>query len=109
MTEPLRIDIWSDIAGQWCYVGKSRLEAALALSRVPDAPPVEVVWRSFQLDPSAPRVVPASPSYTERLAKKYGTSPAQAQAMIERMVETAAAEGIAMDLEHIQPGNTFDA
>jgi predicted DsbA family dithiol-disulfide isomerase len=54
-------------------------------------------------------VVAASPSYTERLAKKYGTSPAQAQAMIERMVETAAAEGIAMDFEHIQPGNTFDA
>jgi len=54
MMKPLRIDVWSDIACPWCYVGKRRLEAALdTLSREGNAPTVEVVWRAFELDPSA--------------------------------------------------------
>ncbi|HEX6240937.1 MAG TPA: DsbA family oxidoreductase, partial [Polyangiales bacterium] len=105
MSEPLRIDIWSDIACPWCYVGKRRLEAALKQFPAP----VAVTWHSFQLDPSAPRTLPASPPYAERLARKYGVPPAQGQAMITRMVQTAAEDGLAMDFERIQPGNTFDA
>jgi predicted DsbA family dithiol-disulfide isomerase len=110
MTEALRIDIWSDIACPWCYVGKRRLESAL--TRFRDQTPaaqVELTWHSFQLDPSAPRTLPGDQCYAERLARKYGTSPAQGQAMLERMVQTAALEGIAMDFERIRPGNTFDA
>jgi predicted DsbA family dithiol-disulfide isomerase len=106
MAAVLQVDIWSDIACPWCYVGKRRFEAALA--DYPARAQVHVVWRSFQLDPSAPRVQPEQ-CYAERLAAKYGTSPAQAQALIERMVQTAASDGIAMDFERIQPGNTFDA
>jgi predicted DsbA family dithiol-disulfide isomerase len=110
MTEALRIDIWSDIACPWCYVGKRRLEAALARFREahPNAK-VELTWHSFQLDPSAPRTLSGDQCYAARLARKYGTSPAQGQAMVERMVQTAALDGIAMDFERIQPGNTFDA
>jgi predicted DsbA family dithiol-disulfide isomerase len=110
MTEPLRIDIWSDIACPWCYVGKRRLEAALTRFREthPDAT-IELTWHSFQLDPGAPRVLPPETCYAERLARKYGTSPAQGQAMVERMVQIAAADGVAMDFERIRPGNTFDA
>jgi predicted DsbA family dithiol-disulfide isomerase len=106
----LRIDIWSDIACPWCYVGKRRLEQALAGFRrdVPGAD-VEVVWRAFELDPSAPRVRDTRQSYAERLAHKYGTTPPQAQAMIDRMVDTAAADGLALRFDHIRPGNTFDA
>lgn len=108
--EPLRIDVWSDVACPWCYVGKRRLESALARFReAHPAAPVALTWRAFQLDPSAPRTLPADSCYAERLARKYGTSPAQGQAMIERMVHTAAGEGIAMDFERIRPGNTFDA
>jgi len=103
----LRIDIWSDIACPWCYVGKRRLEAALA--RFAHAGEVEIVWRAFELDPSAPRVRDAAQSYAERLGGKYGASPAQAQTMIDRMVATAAGDGIAMRFDHIRPGNTFDA
>ncbi len=106
MSEVLQVDIWSDIACPWCYVGKRRFEAALARSSRRDQ--VQVRWRSFQLDPSAPRVQPER-CYAERLADKYGTSRAQAQALIERMVQTAASDGIAMDFERIRPGNTFDA
>jgi len=103
----LRVDIWSDIACPWCYVGKRRFEAALASFAQRDS--VQVVWRSFQLDPSAPRTLPEAPSYAERLAKKYGTTPAQGAAMINRMTETARLDGIAMNFDHIRPGNTFDA
>ncbi|HEX8114772.1 MAG TPA: DsbA family oxidoreductase, partial [Kofleriaceae bacterium] len=103
----LRIDIWSDIACPWCYVGKRRLEQALA--RFSHRDDVEVVWRAFELDPSAPRVRDTRQSYAERLARKYGTTPAQAQAMIDRMVDTAAGDGLALRFDHIRPGNTFDA
>ena len=104
--ETLRIDIWSDIACPWCYVGKRRLEAALGLD---GAPRVELVWRSFELDPAAPKVAPADPPYTERLAKKYGTSPERAGDMIQRMSQVAATDGIDMRFDRIRPGNTFDA
>ncbi|HMG24952.1 MAG TPA: DsbA family oxidoreductase [Kofleriaceae bacterium] len=103
----LRIDIWSDIACPWCYVGKRRLEAALA--QFAHAGEVEIAWRAFELDPAAPRVRDATQSYAERLGSKYGASPAQAQGMIDRMVATAASDGIAMRFDHIRPGNTFDA
>ncbi len=103
----LRIDIWSDIACPWCYVGKRHLEQALA--RFPHKDDVAIVWRAFELDPSAPKIRDASQSYAERLAGKYGTTPAQAQGMIDRMVDTAARDGLEFRFDRIRPGNTFDA
>jgi len=103
----LRVDVWSDIACPWCYVGKRHLEAALARFAQRDS--VEVVWRAFELDPSAPRTRPLDVSYSERLGKKYGTSKAKAEAMISRMVDVAAADGLDFRFDHIKPGNTFDA
>lgn len=103
----LRIDIWSDIACPWCHVGKRRLEAALARFAHRDA--VEIVWRAFELDPSAPRVIDLSVSYAQRLARKYGSSLQQAEAMIARMTEVARADGLDFHFERVKPGNTFDA
>jgi predicted DsbA family dithiol-disulfide isomerase len=103
----LRIDIWSDIACPWCYVGKRRLEQAL--ERFAHKAEVDVVWRAFELDPSAPRVRDRSQSYAQRLASKYGTQPEQAQGMIDRMVGVAAHDGLEFRFDRIQPGNTFDA
>jgi predicted DsbA family dithiol-disulfide isomerase len=105
--EKLRIDIWSDIACPWCYVGKRHLEQAL--EKFAHRDDVDIVWRAFELDPSAPRVRDTSQSYAERLARKYGTDAGKAQMMIDRMVNTAAQDGIAMRFDHIRPGNTFDA
>ncbi len=102
----LRVDVWSDIACPWCYVGKRRLEAALAT--FPHSNDVEVAWRAFELDPTAPRERDRTP-YAERLAQKYGSSLAQAQEMITRMVDVAQADGLDFDFERIRPGNTFDA
>jgi predicted DsbA family dithiol-disulfide isomerase len=103
----LRIDVWSDIACPWCYVGKRHLEAALA--RFPHRNAVEVVWRAFELDPSAPREREQTTSYADRLAKKYGTSAREAQTRIDRMTDIARADGLVFDFERIRPGNTFDA
>lgn len=107
MSARLTVEVWSDIACPWCSIGKRRLEAALASFAQRDD--VDVVWRAFELDPSAPAVkVPRIP-YAERLAAKYRTSTAQADEMIRRMTETAAAEGLDFRFDLIRPGNTFDA
>src|SRR5688572_13548676 len=103
----LRIDVWSDIVCPWCYVGKRRLEAALA--QFPQRAAVEVVWRAFELDASAPAVRDEGVPYAERLARKYGTTVDQAQKMIERMIEVAAADGLDFRFDRIRPGRTFDA
>lgn len=99
----MRIDIWSDIACPWCAVGKANLDTALA--EFPH--PVEVVWRSFELNPGATDVREAD--YAHLLARKYGTSDAGGQAMIDRMVATGRGAGVTLDFSAIKPGNTFDA
>jgi predicted DsbA family dithiol-disulfide isomerase len=103
----LRVHVWSDIACPWCYVGKRRLETALG--RLAAAGPVEVVWRAFELDPGAPRAQPAGVSYSERLARKYGTTVEEGQVMIDRMTAVAAGDGLDFHFDRIRPGNTFDA
>lgn len=103
----LRVDVWSDIACPWCYIGKRRLEGAIA--RMPSPRRVEVVWRSFQLDPRAPRVSRTRTSYAERLARKYRASLEQANATVERMTAVAAADGLTLRFDRVRPANTFDA
>jgi predicted DsbA family dithiol-disulfide isomerase len=103
----LSIDVWSDIACPWCYVGKRRLEAAIAA--FPHREAVKVVWHAFELDPAAPRVRDRSVSYAERLAKKYGRSAAQAETMLQNMTAVAAGDGLEFHFERVQSGNTFDA
>ena len=106
MAKQLSLQIWSDIVCPWCYVGKRRLEAALA--RFPHRAAVSVSWRAFELDSSAPAVRDHEP-YAQRLARKYGGSAAQAQTMIDRMVGIAKADGLDFDFSRARPGNTFDA
>jgi predicted DsbA family dithiol-disulfide isomerase len=101
----LRIDIWSDIACPWCWIGKRRLEAALAELRTD----VRVVWRAFELDPSAPRERDRSVSYAQRLSKKYGTQIHEAESMIARMTAVAREDGLDFRFDRIRSGNTFDA
>jgi predicted DsbA family dithiol-disulfide isomerase len=103
----LRIDVWSDIVCPWCYVGKRRLEAALAQFAHRNA--VEVVWRAFELDPAAPAIRDEGVPYAERLAGKYGVTVDEARKMIDRMIEVAAADGLDFRFDRIRPGRTFDA
>lgn len=105
ITERMHVEIWSDIACPWCYVGKRRFEAALAEFEHRDD--VRVTWRSFELDPAAPRERPHDGA--THLAEKYGTSRDEALAMQARMAETAAGEGLDFRFDRIRLGNTFDA
>ena len=99
----LRVDIWSDIACPWCYIGKRRFERAL--SQFADAPQVEVVWHSFELDPAAP--AQDDRSLKAILGQKYGLDDARAQGMLDGMTATAAAEGLEYHLGRARPANTF--
>ena len=103
----LAIDVWSDIACPWCYVGKRRLEAALA--RFPHRDAVDVTWRAFELDPSAPRERDPGVTYAERLAKKYGSSVTEAEARLRSMTDVAKADGLTFRFDRVRSGNTFDA
>lgn len=103
----LHIDIWSDVACPWCYVGKRRLEAALARFEHRDA--VDLTWRAFELDPSSPAIRDGSQSYAERLARKYGLPVVRAEEMIRQMTATAAADGLELRFDRVRAGNTFDA
>lgn len=101
----LPIDIWSDIACPWCWVGKRHLEEAVAAAGIP----VDRRWRAFELNPEAPREAPESVDYAQRLADKYRTSKEEAREMIDRMVERGRAAGVEMRFDRIRPSRTFDA
>jgi len=101
----MRVEIWSDIVCPWCYIGKRRFETALA--EFPHADDVEVVWRAFELDPSAPRY--REGSLADHVARKYGMNAEQARASQERLIDLAAVEGVEFRFDRAQPGNTFDA
>ena len=101
----MRVEIWSDIACPWCYVGKRRFEAALASYEHRDE--VQVTWRSFELDPSAP--FSSGVDNAARLAAKYGVSREEAEGMLERMTRVADDEGLSFRLDIARSGRTYDA
>ena len=101
----MRVEIWSDVVCPWCYVGKRNFEAALADFEHRDD--VEVTWRSFELDPSAP--AEREGDYATHLAGKYGMSRDQARNMMDSMTGKGASVGLVLDFERARPGNTFDA
>ncbi len=99
----MRIEIWSDIVCPWCYIGKRRLESALA-----DFPhEVDIVWRSFQLDPDSP--VEATETVAEHLGRKYGGGAEAGQRMIDNVEAVAAEEGLSYRLGEAKRVNTVDA
>ncbi len=87
------VEIWSDVVCPWCYIGKRRFEAALA--GFPHADEVQVVYRSFELDPTAPE----QPTETvlEALGRKYGGGPAAGRRMVEQVAQVAAEVGLRFD------------
>jgi predicted DsbA family dithiol-disulfide isomerase len=98
------VEIWSDIACPWCYIGKRRFEAALAEFEHRDD--VRVTWRSFELDPSAP--LEREGDGATRLAEKYGMPVERAREMQRQVTDTAAGEGLDFCLDIQRSGTTFD-
>jgi predicted DsbA family dithiol-disulfide isomerase len=112
----VQIDVWSDLVCPWCYLGKRRLETALAvfeqrlperLSGVPQGGSIEVVHRSFQLDPSIPKG--QTVRTRDMLMRKYRMTESQVIASQARLEELAAVEGLEYHLAEAHTGNTMDA
>src|ERR1700760_4862550 len=100
----MRVDIWSDVVCPWCYVGKARFARALAAH--PRRDETQVVYHSFELDPSFPRQSQGE-SNLQMLSQKYGMTPAQAREADGKVGALARAEGLGYESER-PVGNTFD-
>lgn len=101
----MKIDVWSDVVCPWCYIGKRRLEKALA--DFAHADQVEITWHAYELDPGAPAV--ATERSSDMLARKYGGGPAAIQQMQDRVEAAAAEEGLLYRLGETMHVNTADA
>lgn len=103
----MKVEIWSDVVCPWCYIGKRRFERAVqALRDEGITEPIEVTWRSFQLDPSAPvgNPSPAADAY----AKKFG-GPEIAAQIIDKVTRAAAGDGLEFRMDIALRANTVNA
>ena len=100
----MRVDVWGDVVCPWCYIGERRFARGLAGFEHHDK--VDVVYRSFELDPSIPKGQ-ATP-VLDLLAAKYGLSRAEAGQAEARVAALAAAEDLGFTSDRAA-GNTFDA
>ena len=99
----MQIEIYADVVCPWCYLGKRRLEAALAQSTF--ASDAILRWRPFQLDPDASRT---GEPLMRWLTRRFG-GPDQARAAAAQVTRVAAAEGMTFDYDRAIITNTFDA
>jgi len=101
----MQIEIWSDVICPWCYIGKRNFETALGQSGRREQ--VDIIWRSYELDPNAPGQQPGS--IRDLLAQKYRVSLQEADEMIARVTAKAADAGLQYHMDIARRGNTFDA
>ncbi len=101
----LQIDIWSDIACPWCYIGKRRFERALADFEHRDD--VVVTWHSYQLDPTIPRHYDGTE--VDYLVQRKGMAEAQVRQMIGHVAEQAKGEGLDYDFDGLVVANSLRA
>jgi predicted DsbA family dithiol-disulfide isomerase len=101
----VKVEIWSDVVCPFCYIGKRQFDEAL--TRFEHGAEVEVLWRSFELDPSAP--AERTGDNLDHLARKYGMSRADAQAAQDRVQASANRVDLHLDFDRARSGNTFDA
>jgi len=101
----MTIEIWSDIACPFCYIGKRQLESALA--SYPDKDMVTITWKSFQLDPSL--VSNPSENLLASLMDKKGWSKEQAEQAMGHVIRMAIDFDLKYDFEKVVVANTLDA
>jgi len=108
MTDAIKIDVWSDIACPWCYIGKRNLENGLAAASADDdAPVVEVTYHSYELSPDTP--VDFEGDETQFLADHKGMPREQVQQMLQRVTDVAAEAGLAYRFDILKHTNTVKA
>ncbi|SDJ21336.1 Predicted dithiol-disulfide isomerase, DsbA family [Rhodococcus triatomae] len=103
--ETIDVEIWSDIACPWCYIGKTRFSAAL--EQFPDKDRVRVTWRAYQLAPDTP--VGAGRRELDALVAGKGMQPEQVRQMFEQVAGNAASAGLQLNFDTAIAANTFDA
>ncbi|WP_426989549.1 DsbA family oxidoreductase [Pseudarthrobacter sp. Y6] len=101
----MNIEIWSDVACPWCYIGKRRFEAALA--EFPHRDAVDVTWRSYQLDPTLPEHYDGTE--LEYLSTRKGMAPQQVSQMFDHVAEQAKGEGLDYRFDQVVVANSFTA
>lgn len=99
----MKVDIWSDIACPWCFIGKRRFEAGLR--DFAHAEDVEITWHSYQLDPSLPERFDGTE--VEYLSDRKGMPREQVEQMIEHVRGQAAAEGLHYDFDNLVVANSM--
>ncbi|OZD30934.1 disulfide bond formation protein DsbA [Rhodococcus sp. 06-1477-1B] len=108
MTDAIKIDVWSDIACPWCYIGKRNLENGLAATADDDdAPVVEIEYHSFELSPDTPEDFDGGE--VDYLSQHKGISPDQAREMLDRVTGVAADAGLAYRFDILKHTNTVKA
>jgi predicted DsbA family dithiol-disulfide isomerase len=108
MTEPLKVDIWSDIACPWCYVGKRRFaEGVRRYEEAGGGRPIEVEYHSYELSPGTP--VDYEGSHVDFVANHLGVGSKQAEQMLTQMTDLAASEGLDFDYDALQSTKTLKA
>lgn len=102
---PMTIEIWSDVVCPFCYIGKREFERAL--ERFPHRDSVQVIWRSFELDPDAP--AKSELDMYGMLVEKYGGTREDAKARVAGVVQRAKTVGLDYNMDIAVIGNSFDA
>jgi len=102
----MQVEIWSDVVCPWCLIGKHRFDTALTQFRDshPEAPPVTVAYRAYQLDPRAP--AGSTTSAMEGYARKFG-GPEAAQRIVDHLTGVATADGLELRLDRARRANTL--
>lgn len=102
----MKVEIWSDIMCPFCYIGKRHFE--LALKELDFANQMEIEWKSFQLDPTIPKMENHVNAY-QYLADAKGISFEESKAMHDNVVATAQRVGLTYNFEKAIVANSFDA
>lgn len=101
----MTVEIWSDVMCPFCYIGKRKFEAAVSQFSGKDQ--VEVVWRSFQLDPNL--TTEPTKSVKKSLAEKKGWSERETDQMFNHVTEMARTVGLEYNFDRAVVANSFDA
>jgi predicted DsbA family dithiol-disulfide isomerase len=100
VSDPIKVDIWSDVQCPWCYIGKRKFEAGAAQF----GGEVEVEYHSFELSPDTP--VDYEGNTVDYLSERKGMPKAQVEQMLERVTDIAASVGLDYDFDHVHQTNT---
>lgn len=99
------VEIWSDVVCPWCYIGKRRFESAVEQFEAQGGESIEMRYRPFMLDPTAPMDAQPVRAVYE---KKFG-GPEAAQQILDRVTNEAAGEGLGFKMDIAQRSNTLSA